>query len=179
VAAAERLVLIAVLFREGTATRLVARMQPLRAFQIVYLVMVLALGAKLANECWAKRLAMGRGNAAAGRPMLGASAGHSPTRTTWSSGSAARNQWVQAFVWVAETRLRRAVRADADLHQRAGEDAQCFGDRGAQRVPDYSKDGARRYCARLPARGQRAGRAAGAEPEQQDSGRRGARASLR
>jgi len=35
VAAAATAVLIAVLFaREGTATRLVARMQPLRAFQI-------------------------------------------------------------------------------------------------------------------------------------------------
>src|ERR1039458_1395496 len=43
--------LIAVLFaREGAATRLVARMQPLRAFQIVYLVMVLALGAKLGER---------------------------------------------------------------------------------------------------------------------------------
>ncbi len=55
---------IAVLFaRAGAATHLVARMQPLRTFQIVYVVMVLALGARPRGDAAAtKCLAMGWGD---------------------------------------------------------------------------------------------------------------------
>jgi len=162
--------------REGTATRLVARMQPLRAFQIVYLVMVLALGAKL-GERVLRRSAWRWGAAMLllGGAMLGAERGAFPNSNHLElPGVAARNQWVQAFVWVRGNTPQGALFAlDADYINAAGEDAQCFGrSRSAARCPTTRRMEARRLLRQSwPARGQRAGRAAGAEPEQQECGR--------
>ena len=146
VAAGATAVLIAVLFaREGAATRLVARMQPLRAFQIVYLVMVLGLGAKL-GERVLRRSAWRWGAAMLllGGAMLGAERGAFPNSNHLElPGVAARNLWVQAFVWVRGNTPQDALFAlDADYINAAGEDAQCFraiAERSA--LPDYSKDG--------------------------------------
>jgi hypothetical protein len=146
VAAGATAVLIALLFaREGAATHLVARMQPLRAFQIVYLVMALELGANL-GERVLRRNAWRWGPAILllGGAMLAAERGAFPSSNHLElPGVAARNLWVQAFVWVRENTPKDALFAlDADYINAVGEDAQCFraaAERSA--LPDYSKDG--------------------------------------
>jgi hypothetical protein len=146
VAAGATAVLIAALFaREGAAIRLVARMQPLRAFQIVYLVMVLGLGAKL-GERVLRRSAWRWGAAMLllGGAMLAAERGAFPNSNHLELPRvAARNLWVQAFVWIRGNTPQDALFAlDADYINAAGEDAQCFraiAERSA--LPDYSKDG--------------------------------------
>jgi len=142
--------IIAVLFaRTDSPTHLVARMQPLRAFQIVYLVMVLTLGAQLgAMLCaswrrspmlpWAAAILM------LGGVTFGANRAAFPNsphiELPWL---APRNPWVQAFLWVREHTPKDALFAlDADYINARGEDAQCFraiAERSA--LPDYSKDG--------------------------------------
>jgi hypothetical protein len=138
--------LIALLFaRPGAPTHLVARMQPLRAFQIVYLVMLLALGAKLGERAlrgsawrWTAAIAL------LGVPMLGAERMAFPNSNhlelPWS---APRNPWTEAFLWVrANTPTDALFALDADYIAAPGEDAQCFraiAERSA--LPDYSKDG--------------------------------------
>ena len=133
------------LARAGAPTHLVARMQPLRAFQIVYLVMVLALGAKmgervLRRSAWRWGFAM----VLLGGVMFGAERTVFPdsdhVELPWIG---SRNAWVQAFVWIREHTPKDAVFAlDADYINARGEDAQCFraiAERSA--LPDYSKDG--------------------------------------
>lgn len=131
--------------REGTLTHLLARMQPLRAFQIVYLVMVLVLGAMLGESvlrrsAWRWSVAI----VLLGGIMLGAERSAFPdsnhVELPWV---APRNAWVQAFLWIRENTPKDALFAlDADYINAPGEDAQCFraiAERGA--LPDYSKDG--------------------------------------
>jgi hypothetical protein len=79
-----------------------------------------------------------------GGAMLGAERGAFPNSNHLElPGVAARNQWVQAFVWVRGNTPQGALFAlDADYINAAGEDAQCFraiAERSA--LPDYSKDG--------------------------------------
>lgn len=137
---------IAILFaRAGLATHFVARMQPLRAFQIVYLILILVLGAQLGERVlrrsawrWAATMIL------LGGVMLGAE------RSTFSysdhlelPGVSPRNPWVQAFLWIRDNTPKDALFAlDADYINRPGEDAQCFraiAERSA--LADYSKDG--------------------------------------
>jgi hypothetical protein len=138
--------LATVLFsRVGAATHLVARMQPLRAFQIVYLVMVLMLGAKLGTRVldrsgwrWCVAIAL------LGGIMFATSRSAYPDSShiefPWT---APRNPWVQAFLWIRDNTPKDAFFAlDADYINAPGEDAQCFraiAERSA--LPDYSKDG--------------------------------------
>jgi len=138
--------MVAALFaRAGAATHLVARMQPLRAFQIVYLVMLLVLGAMLGERMlgrsawrWAAAMVL------LGGAMLGAERtafpGSNHLEMPWVE---ARNPWVQAFLWVRANTPKDALFAlDADYINAPGEDAQCFraiAERSA--LPDYSKDG--------------------------------------
>ena len=138
--------LIALLFaRAGYQTHLVARLQPLRAFQIVYLIMVLALGAKLGEfvlrrSAWRWAVAI----VLLGGVMLGAERSSFPDSNhmelPWTS---PRNPWVQAFLWIRENTPVDALFAlDADYINASGEDAQCFrsiAERSS--LPDYSKDG--------------------------------------
>jgi hypothetical protein len=137
---------VAVLFaRVGAATHLVARLQPLRAFQIVYLVMVLVLGAKLGE--WALRRSAWRWIGATvvlGGVMFGAARANFPqSRHLELPGIAAQNEWVRAFVWIRENTPKNALFAlDADYINAPEEDAQCFraiAERST--LPDYSKDG--------------------------------------
>ena len=136
----------AVLFaRAGAATHLVARMQPLRTFQIVYVVMVLALGARLAEtllrrSAWRWVAAM----VLLGGVMLGAARGAFPnTEHLELPGMGSRNAWVRAFAWIRENTPKEALFAlDADYINARHEDAECFraiAERSA--LPDYSKDG--------------------------------------
>jgi uncharacterized membrane protein YfcA len=138
--------LIAALFARATAaTHLIARLQPLRAFQIVYLVLTLTLGATL-GERLLKRNAR---RWAATMLLLGVIS-FSAARSAFPNsnhlelpGLAPRNLWAQAFLWVRDNTPKDALFAlDADYINAPGEDAQCFraiAQRSA--LADYSKDG--------------------------------------
>ena len=139
-------ILVALLFaRAGAPTHLLSRMQPLRVFQIVYLVTVLILGAKL-EESLLRRSAWRWGLAVVvlAGPMLGAARAsypHSPhIEAPWVK---TQNPWVRAFEWIRHNTPTDALFAlDADYINAAGEDAQCFraiAERSA--LADYSKDG--------------------------------------
>ena len=138
---------IALLFcREDLATHLVARMQPLRCFQLVYVVMIVQLGAWLGDH-WLRRrlwlagpllLCLGAVMLFTQRQIYAHSA-----HFEWP-GASPENAWEQAFMWARENTAVQAVFAlDARYITRGpGEDAQCFralAERSA--LPDYSKDG--------------------------------------
>jgi hypothetical protein len=138
--------LIAALFAHaGAATHLVARMQPLRAFQTVYLIMVLVLGAKLGQSvlrCSAWR--WGAAMLLLGGIMFGADRSAFPDSNHLELPLVApRNPWTQAFLWIRDNAPKDALFAlDADYINAPGEDAQCFraiAERSS--LPDYSKDG--------------------------------------
>lgn len=131
---------------EGDATHLVARLQPLRAYQVVYELMILLLGAWLGERVlqarawrWAALLVgMGGVMGWAQRETFA----HTP-HLEWP-GTPPGNAWQQAFVWAREHTPKDALFAlDAHYITRGrGEDAQCFraiAERSA--LPDYSKDG--------------------------------------
>jgi hypothetical protein len=143
-------VMIAVLFaRPGSASHLVARLQPLRVFQIVYVLMIIALGAELVDRIlwrrakrWATAFALlGAVMVIAERQTFPASA-HIELPAELKR-STEENEWVQAFLWIKRSTPKDALFAmDADYITRPGEDAQCFravAERSA--LPDYSKDG--------------------------------------
>jgi len=131
--------------RAGAATHLIARMQPLRAFQIVYLIMALTLGAMLGEHVlkrspwrWAATLLI------LGAIMFIAARAAFPNSNHIELPSTSpRNLWVQAFLWIRDKTPRDALFAlDADYINAPGEGAQCFraiAERSA--LPDYSKDG--------------------------------------
>lgn len=137
---------IAMLFsRAGTATHLIARMQPLRIFQIVYLIMVLMLGATLGRfvlrrSIWRWTVAM----LMLGGSMFAAERDAFPhsehIESPWTT---SHNPWVEAFLWIRDHTPKDAIFAlDADYINGPGEDAQCFraiAERSS--LPDYSKDG--------------------------------------
>jgi hypothetical protein len=138
--------LVATLFaRAGAATHLIARLQPLRAFQVVYLVLVLTLGAQLGERLLRRRT--WRWVAAMlllGGVMFGAQLSFFPHSNHMElPGITPQNQWVQAFLWVRQNTPKDALFAlDADYINAPGEDAQCFrsiAERSA--LADYSKDG--------------------------------------
>ncbi len=101
--------LIALLFARAAApTHLIARLQPLRAFQIVYLVLTLTLGATLGERLLRRRawrwattiLLLGGITFAAGRTAF-------PNSNDLElPGLAPRNPWAQAFLWAATTPRR-------------------------------------------------------------------------
>lgn len=139
--------MVALIFaREGSATHIVARLQPMRIFQQIYIVMILFLGASLARWMSRKTLRW------AGVFGVLATAMYFAERATFPAsahielmefGGQPVNGWVQAFEWVRQNTPKNAVFAlDADYITRPGEDAQCFraiAERSA--LPDYSKDG--------------------------------------
>jgi hypothetical protein len=138
--------LVATLFaRAGASTHLLARLQPLRVFHIVYLVMVLVLGATLGElvlrrHAWRWAAAM----LLLGGIMFASARTAFPTsRHLELPWTAPRNPWVQAFLWIRDNTPKDALFAlDADYINAPGEDAQCFraiAERSS--LPDYSKDG--------------------------------------
>ena len=132
--------------RAGLATHLVARMQPLRCYQLVYELMILLLGAWLGEHLlkrnpwrWtALLLAFGALMFYVQRSTFPASDHlEFPGRTP-------SNPWVQAFLWSRDHTPKDALFAlDAHYITRGhSEDAQTFraiAERSA--LPDYSKDG--------------------------------------
>jgi hypothetical protein len=137
---------IAALFAHPTSsTYLIARLQPLRVFQVVYLVMILTLGAKLGESILQRSL--GRWVAAVlllgGIMFAAARSGFPSSPHLELPGMTPRNEWVEAFLWIRQYTPQDALFALApDYINSPGEDAQCFRSI-AQRsaLPDYSKDG--------------------------------------
>ncbi len=138
---------VALLFaREGSATHIVARLQPMRIFQLIYIVMILFLGASLARWMGRRTLRWAGVFAVLATMMYFAERATFPASAhieLMEFGSQPVNAWAQAFEWVRQNTPKNAVFAlDADYITRPGEDAQCFraiAERSA--LPDYSKDG--------------------------------------
>ena len=138
--------IVAILFsRVGLSSHLVARLQPLRCFQIVYEVMILLLGAWLGDR-WLKLKVWRWGILLTllGGIMFVAQRSIYPASEHFEwPGMVPRNQWSQAFVWIRDNTPKDALFAlDAHYITRDDEDAQSF--RGiAERsvLADYSKDG--------------------------------------
>lgn len=141
---------VALLFaRMGTASYLVARLQPLRVLQLAYVVMILVLGAELAERVLKRRterwvgvfVLLGGVMVFAGWQTFPAS-DHIEMPPTLRRG-AVQNQWQQAFVWIRQNTPKDALFAmDAHYITKPGEDAQGFralAERSA--LPDYAKDG--------------------------------------
>ena len=129
----------------GYATHLVAELQPLRSFQLVYIFMIVLLGIwvgenLLGSRAWRWAAMM----LVLGGVMFGVQSTTYPgsAHIEWP-GVQSRNLWQQAFVWVRENTPKDALFAmDPHYIQADGEDAQCFrafAERDA--LPDYSKDG--------------------------------------
>lgn len=139
-------ILVAVLYaRPEASTHLVARLQPLRAFQTVYIVMILMLGALLGEYVLQRR--PGRWVAALallGAPVFMADRATFPSsRHIQIAETSDSNPWVQSFEWVRAHTPKDALFAlDPDYIHAPGEEGQCFRAIAERSVlPDYSKDG--------------------------------------
>ncbi len=137
---------IALLFaRIGSQSYEVARLQPLRIYQTIYVLMILALGAFLAEKVlrgivwrWAAAFLL------LGGIMFWVQHETFPkSRHIELPWTAPRNPWEQGFAWVDTHTSPNALFAlDANYITAPGEDSQNFeaiAERSA--LPDYSKDG--------------------------------------
>jgi hypothetical protein len=143
-------VAVALLFARGDlATHFVARLQPLRIFQLVYVAMILVVGAVLAE--WGLRRSAMRWIAvfsvlaavmvvAERRTFPDSAHLELPGVGTWTQ---LENPWKRAFVWISKNTPEDALFAiDAHYITSPGEDAQGFRAIAERSVlPDYSKDG--------------------------------------
>jgi hypothetical protein len=153
VAAGVTAAVVAMLFaRTSMTTHLVARMQPLRIFQLVYVVMTLALGAALGQRVLRRRpmrwvvafsLLAGVMVAAERRTFPASKHLELPGALVWGASPERGNPFERAFVWIGRNTPRDAVFAlDAQYITKPGEDAQSFRAIAERSVlPDYSKDG--------------------------------------
>jgi len=141
-------IVVAGLFaRAGTTVHVVARMQPLRVFQLVYVVMTLVVGAEFGERVlqrrplrWVAAFALLVGvMVMAERLTFPASRHLELPGMTDNEG----NAWERAFMWISRSTPKDALLAlDAQYITAPGEDAQGFraiAERSA--LPDYSKDG--------------------------------------
>jgi hypothetical protein len=147
--------LIALCFaHKNSSTYLIARLQPLRVFLLIYAVMTLLLGAEACewSSKFAKRLKPHTAALAipAALIILSGLALFSAQHATFPSSqhiewpwSQPVNPWSQAFVWIRNNTPRDALFAlDADYITTDGEDAQTFRATSLRSaVPDFSKDG--------------------------------------
>ena len=150
-------VVVALLFaRTGMSTHLVARMQPLRIFQLAYIVMILVLGGLLGERMLQRRpmrwvvvfsLLAAVMMAAERRTFPASRHLELPAGLPWGgavdSRMNSRNQFERAFVWISRNTPRDALFAlDAQYISERGEDAQGFRAIAERSVlPDFSKDG--------------------------------------
>ncbi len=133
--------------RPGATLHEVARLQPLRIFQMVYIVMILMVGAALGEWVLRRQVArwivvislLGGVMTAAERATFPSS---SHLELPWNE-QRSKNAWVQAFLWVRNNTPVDALFAmDPRYIVAKGEDAQGFraiAERSA--LPDYTKDG--------------------------------------
>lgn len=145
-AAGSAAILVSALFAHPLSqSHLVARLQPLRIFHIIYLLFTLLLGGMVA-QLWLKRAAwrwVALFGAAAGallysQLMIYPASSH--IEVPWARQS---NPWTQAFAWIRQSTPENALFAlDARYITAPQEDAQGFraeAERSA--LADYSKDG--------------------------------------
>jgi hypothetical protein len=140
----------AVLFaRAALVTHSVARLQPLRIFQLVYVVMILAVGAALGERVlqrsamrWVVSLSLLAGVMVFVERQTYPESAHLELPGAMRS-NAPENPWEQAFVWISRNTPEDALFAlDAHYITTDGEDAQGFRAIAERSVlPDYSKDG--------------------------------------
>jgi hypothetical protein len=143
-------ILVAALFaRTVSSSFLVARLQPLRIFQVIYLLMILAIGAELGQRFLQRKMLRWTVSVA----LLATITLYTGFLTFPNSAHIElpqsestlqpRNQWEQAFIWGRNHTPVDAVFAlDAHYVSLPGEDAQTFraiAERSA--LADYSKDG--------------------------------------
>jgi hypothetical protein len=150
VAAGVTAVVVAGLFaRTGLATHLVARLQPLRIFQIAYVLMILEVGATLAERAlqrrkvaWVAAFGLLAGVMVFVERQTFPESAHIelPKELPWST---PKSEWEKAFAWISRNTPKDALFAvDADYITKPGEDAQSFRAIAERSVlPDYSKDG--------------------------------------
>lgn len=152
--------LTALLFaQEGSQTHLVARMQPLRVYLMIYAVMSLLLGATLTEMAIEAHRRARSGltravlTAAPVAALLGLAAvmfyvqrqtypASDPIEFPWLA-TQSPNPWVRAFLWCRSNTPPDALFAlDTKYVNEDGEDAQTFRPLALRSaVPDYSKDG--------------------------------------
>jgi hypothetical protein len=137
--------LISICFIHTSGSFFLARLQPLRAFQVIYIIGVLLLGGFLANYLRGSR-------AIAGAVLLMLSAGfmmfvqgqtyQTSAHIEWPF-LTPRNPWQQAFLWVRSNTPRNAVFAlDSDYTKERAEDTQGFrATAGRSALVDDLKDG--------------------------------------
>jgi hypothetical protein len=136
--------LTSICFVHRSGSLLLARLQLLRAFHLVYIIGVLLAGGMLAT------LAQGHKRAIAALYLLLLLTLFASQRLTYPASShvewpglAPRNRWQQAFLWIGANTPKDAIFAlDNDYIEGAGEDAQGFratAERSA--VADWYKDG--------------------------------------
>jgi hypothetical protein len=139
-------VAVSLLFgRIEQANHVVAWLQPLRTFQIVYVVMILGLGAVLGERVLKKNaLSWVTVFASLGGIMLFAERQTFPASTHFElPGLSPGNAWEEAFLWIRFNTPRDALFSlDSDYITKPAEDAQNFR-AAAERssLPDYTKDG--------------------------------------
>jgi hypothetical protein len=150
--------LVAALFAHASgATHLVARMQPLRIFLLIYAVMPLLLGAAAAERLIVFLRSWPRPAARIPAMLLMPTAVVLSAFTLWSvqratypasrhlelPWTAPTNPWSRAFLWSRDNTSRDALFAlDADYISIPGEDAQTFRATALRSaLPDFSKDG--------------------------------------
>lgn len=146
--------LTAAFAHESYAVHVIARLQPLRAFLMIYAVMLLLLGASL-QQAFQRLVSSGRRFlrfavvpllAAGALGMFVAERSQFPAsphiELPWRL-QQSPNPWVRAFLWCRNNTPQNALFAlDANYITAPGEDAQTFraiAHRGA--LPDFSKDG--------------------------------------
>jgi hypothetical protein len=146
VAGSAALIVAALFARVEPTTHLVARLQPMRVFQLIYVVMILIVGAALTTWLGARKLRWAAAFGSLCIVMFVAERETFPASAHIELAQATEmpiNNWVQAFEWIKKNTPKNALFAlDADYITRPGEDAQCFraiAERSA--LPDYSKDG--------------------------------------
>jgi hypothetical protein len=152
--------LVALFFaHESSSTHLVARMQPLRVFLLIYAVMALLLGATLTQLALERRARMVSSTTRAilaaspililfalAATMLYVQRQTFPTSDhlefPWRA-QQSPNPWVQAFLWCRDHTPPTALFAlDAKYVNEDGEDAQTFRPIALRSaLPDFSKDG--------------------------------------
>lgn len=152
--------LVALLFaHEGSRTHLVARMQPLRVFLLLYAVMTLLLGATIAQLTLKARQRLHSHSARTAitfAPVLVllalAATMFFVQRQTYPASEhiefpwraqQSPNPWVQAFLWIrAHTPPDALFALDTKYVNEDGEDAQTFRPIALRSaLPDFSKDG--------------------------------------
>jgi hypothetical protein len=132
--------------RTGMGTHLVARMQPLRVFQVVYVVMTLMVGGWVGERIlrrqtmrWVLMFSLLAGVMIVADRQTFPASRH--LELPWIPTQ--QNRFEEAFRWIEKNTPRDAVFAqDADYITKPGEDAQSFRAIAERSVlPDFSKDG--------------------------------------